>query len=277
MIKLLIGLLTVGLLAFIGYYRYGSEPLSPRSAIENGIEQVKKSAKLEPEQEQLLKVQLAISDYMAIQGQAPAALADLVPKYFDQEPKNLTTGQPYPYHREGKMPRLGAQGTKAAGNSSDKNPKVEVAANAITGDGIDFVNPNTLEADSFVYDKTGRRDPFEPFDFAATPVPVAGGTITTYTLGQLRLTAVVVGPTGERKGIVEDDQGRGYTVSNGTHIGSEGGVVISVEPASLKIVITKVDFTGKQTQSEVEMKINMGRATGVKSPPRKGASQVKSR
>ena len=267
MVKTLIGVIIFALLCVVGYYRFSSEPLDPRQTLEAGIKQVKAKTALAPEQETLLRVQLAISDYMAEHGSAPATLADLVPKYFDQEPKNPVTGEPFPYTREGKMPRLGAQTTQLASAKTPKD-KGGKEGEVKAFENSDFVNPNTMKVDEFVYDKTGKRDPFEPFDLSATPEPVQGSSLVAYTLGQLRLTAVLKAPSGENKGIVEDSQGRGYTVNVGTRIGSEGGVVVAIEPDRLKIVNTTVDFTGAETQTAVEMKINQAGPSGAKQPPK---------
>lgn len=263
MIKFLVGLLIVALLAVVGYYRFTPEPLSPRASIDAGIQQAKEKTALTPEQEMLLKVQLAISDYMAANGTAPASLADLVPKYFDTEPRNPVTNEAFPYRREGKMPKLGAQIAKAEPGKGDKpgqKKPEEGDIGLVSTDG--FVNPNTMQLDDFTYDKNGKRDPFEPFDLSATPEPVGGSSLTAYSLGQLRLTAVIVAPSGEKKGIVEDTQGRGYTVTEGTQIGNDGGVVVSIEADRLKIVVTKTDFTGQTTQNAVEMKINQAGPSG---------------
>lgn len=266
MVKLLVGLIIFALLCVVGYYRFATEPLDTRQSIDAGLKQVKEKTSLSPEQEMLLKVQLAISDYMATNGTAPATLADLVPKYFDSEPKNPVTGAVFPYRRDGKMPKLGAQTTEVAagvkpnskGTKAGKEEPLELAG----GDG--FVNPNTMQVDEFIYDRTGKRDPFEPFDLSSSPEPVGGSSLTSYSVGQLRLAAVIVAPSGEKKGIVEDAQGRGYTVSEGTHIGTEGGVIVAIEPDRLKIVVTKVDFTGKETQTVQEMKINQAGPAGQK-------------
>ena len=104
MVKFLVGLLIVALLAVVGYYRFTPEPLTARASIDAGVQQAKEKTSLSPEQEMLLKVQLAISDYMANNGTAPAHLNELVPKYFDSEPKNPVTGEAFQYKREGKMP-----------------------------------------------------------------------------------------------------------------------------------------------------------------------------
>jgi type IV pilus assembly protein PilP len=263
MYKVLVGLMILSLLAVVGYYRFNEEPLSPRAALDAGLKQVKEKTSLSPEQETLLKVQLAISDYMASHGSAPATLGDLVPKYFDQVPKNPTTGQPFPYRLEGKSPRLGAQVDRSKNvTTTAKQAATGTSSTSEVSGSEGFVNPNTMQADDFTYDKTGKRDPFEPFDFSATPAPTAGGSLTTYTLGELRLTAVVTGPTGEKKGIVEDAAGRGYTVTVGTAIGNEGGHVVSIDNDRLHILVTKTNFAGQEVQTPVEMKINQAGPSG---------------
>lgn len=263
MYKLFAGVVTLALLCAIGYYQFNPEPLNARDTIEVGLKQVKEKTNLSPEQEMLLKVQLAISDYMAKNGTAPESLADLVPHYFDQEPKNPVTGESFPYRKEGKMPKLGAQVTHVAGTAKGKGDKKGESQEIVSAD-EGFVNPNTMVPEDFVYDKTGKRDPFEPLDLATKVEVVEGNSLTTLTLGQLRLTAVITAPSGEKKGIVEDATGRGYTVSVGTKMGLEGGEVVAIEPDRLKVIVTKVDFTGKSVQSVIEIKINQAGPSGQK-------------
>lgn len=124
--------------------------------------------------------------------------------------------------------------------------------------------------ESYRYNSTNKRDPFKPYNLASTPVPKEGGALTSYSIGQLRLTAVAVSPTGERKAIVEDNQGRGYTISNGALIGKEGGKVISIEENKLIIETTRVDFTGKEIKEIKELKINLsGPAGQIQAPDKK--------
>ena len=59
------------------------------------------------------------------------------------------------------------------------------------------------------------------------------------------------------KAIVEDSHGHGYTVMEGTRIGKQGGVVVGIEKGLLKIVETKKDFTGREVQTAIEMKIQL--------------------
>lgn len=261
MIKLFVSLMVIMLLAFIGYHQTGTEPLTARGSIDAGIEQVKKGgANISAEEEQLLRVQLALSDFTATHGKAPETLAELVPKYFDSEPKDPRTGQPYPYRLEGRSPKLGAQidrsSKKKGGDTSAVGKAAVKSDDPLSALGPDFINPNTIEIDSFVYDASGKRDPFEQLDLSE-PIPEGATPLEAYSIGQLRLTAVLMDIGAKPKAIVEDSHGRGYTVMEGTRIGNQGGVVVAIEKGLLKIVETKKDFTGREVQNPIEMKIQL--------------------
>ena len=63
----------------------------------------------------------------------------------------------------------------------------------------------------YVYDPTGKRDPFQPFIAMQTPVKpteeeVPVTVLQTYDLSQLKLVAILVG-TGEGRAMVEDSYG----------------------------------------------------------------------
>lgn len=263
MYKKLAALVILALAVVAGYF-YSSQPqaLGPREMIDSGIAQVK--GKVNAEQETLLKVQLAITDYMSKKGRPPSSLAELVPLYFDSEPVNPITKEIIPYTVVNKTPKLGAQVKKAKqspeeGSPNNSTPKAQSAAGELSAG---FVNPNEFAVDEFAYDKNGRRDPFKPYDLAATPTAGPGGTLTAYSLGQLRMTGAMAGPRGEMKAIVADDQGKSYVVSEGMAIGKDGGVIVSIEEDRIAIVETKVDFTGKEIKKPMELKINAAAPSG---------------
>lgn len=251
-------------LALVAGYFYSSQAktLGPRDLIDSGVAQVK--GRLNAEQETLLKVQLAISDYMTKKGRPPSSLAELVPTYFDAEPRNPVSRELIAYSVIAGQPKLGAQ-VKMVKTSSGEGDATSLARKN-TDTGLDltsgFVNPNTLSVDEFTYDKTSRRDPFKPYDLAATPTSGPAGTLTSYSLGQLRMTGAMAGPRGEVKAIVADDQGKSYVVSEGMAIGKDGGVIVSIEEDRISIVETKVDFTGKETKKPAELKINAAAPSG---------------
>ena len=266
--RVLAALLVVLLLGVVGYYQFGDTPLDARSAIDDGIRSAKKTSNLSKEDEAMLRVQLAIVDFTGKHGQPPMSLSQLVPTYFDQIPKNPQTKKPFKYARNGASYQIGPQLTRVAsvskgsevGSSGKLNKEQTARAQLLSELDEDvFINPNAMVLDDFVYDPTGKRDPFRPFDMS--PKAVREGPLTPlerYGIGQLRLTAVLSSPDGGKTAIVEDAAGKGYTVKNGTKIGDQGGVVVNIEDDRLKILETKVDFTGTEVQNVVEMKINQG-------------------
>lgn len=276
MVKLLFGLLALALVAYIAWNRYSAEPLDSRATIEAGLEQVKSSTALDPAQEQLLRVQLAISDYMASHaGRVPDSLADLVPKYFDAVPVDPDTGEDYEYVKVDGAYRLGAQiaAAELASSSKVKGGKEKTKDESTSGAEEEFVNPNTMSIEDFVYDPSGKRNPFEPFDFSGDQehdenVP----PLERFAVGQLKVTAILR-TANSWNAIVEDQTGRGYPIRQGTRIGNNNGVVASIEKDRVNVVETNVDFTGKENKRVIQMKIQ----PTVKSPgksPKRGRARV---
>ncbi|MCC6219924.1 MAG: pilus assembly protein PilP [Deltaproteobacteria bacterium] len=259
-------LLIIASIAAMGYYKFRAKPLDARQVVEEVVQAAKASKKLSPTEEALLRVQIAVTDFAARNSTPPNSLFDLVPAYFDKVPDNPETKKPFIYERNGAdyMLRASDEPVQLALTSEDGEGQEQQTASIVANDATsaaaqgmdDFVNPNTLEEEDFVYDPSKLRDPFVPFDFS--PKANADESLTPlerYSLDQLRLTAVISDSQGRLSAIVEDSTGRGYTVGNSTKIGDSGGVIVSVEKDHLKILQTKVDFTGNETQEVIEMKI----------------------
>lgn len=83
----------------------------------------------------------------------------------------------------------------------------------------------------YFYDPRGKHDPFEsPFEVETETVGIAPAKQTVekkrmpltplqrVSLGQLKLVAIVLSPTGN-KALVEEPSGKGYVISKGTYIG----------------------------------------------------------
>ena len=113
--------------------------------------------------------------------------------------------------------------------------------------------PPTEEPAPFVYDPTGKRDPFRPFDFSPPAATDESKTpLERYALGQLKLTAVLDG-IAEPAAIVENAAGKGFTVKKGTKIGPNNGEVVEIRKDRLIIVETTTDFTGQTRSATVEL------------------------
>ena len=107
-------------------------------------------------------------------------------------------------------------------------------------------------------DRTDRRDPFRPPRLGAGTTAALEGKGTPlerYELGQLRLVAVIYGNT-QSRAVVEDDQGLGYIVKQGTRIGPNGGEVASIDRGRMVVREMYVDFYGERrpTETVLEMK-----------------------
>ncbi|MBL7661845.1 pilus assembly protein PilP [bacterium] len=256
-----------GLRAYIRSRHTGNNEATIRTAIDNGVEKAKRQKPLSGEEEALLRIQLALVDYIANFGSPPDTLSLLIPRYFDALPSNPRTGKPFTYQKTGTFYSLNIDSTDpklAIKTQSPTNQGQQTAgAEILSGDTIDlskveFINPNTMELEDFVYDPTGKRDPFEPFDFSRRLDEEGKTPLERYELGQLRLTAVLGDTGGSPRAIVEDESGRGYTVGTGAKIGKSGGTIVSIEKDRIKILETKVDFAGQETQNIKEMKLYKG-------------------
>ena len=236
--RYIIGLVAIIGLAFWGY-SISSEPelMDPKAALNDGIAQVKKSVDITPEQEELLRIQLALADYIASNGVAPDTLDSLVPKYFDSIPRDSKTGKSLAYQKSGFGFKLGAQ-VDAIKTTSRKDKILTDLA---------MVNPNTLDIGHFTYDPTGKRDPFESFDFSPDgKIDMSKPPLERYALGQLKVTAILSDfkIAGNRTAIVEDATGKGYSIRKGTRLGNRDGVVVAIDEDKIHVVESIVDFTG---------------------------------
>lgn len=90
-------LLLIGVFVVQTYFAGESENqlASPREHLANQLEQTKKQNNLQPEQEILARIHLAVIDYrLRHGGVSPASVNDLVPLYFDSVPIDPVTKKP---------------------------------------------------------------------------------------------------------------------------------------------------------------------------------------
>lgn len=108
----------------------------------------------------------------------------------------------------------------------------------------------------YVYDATGKRDPFRSFvlEEAARKNKGERGPLEQFELGQLALQAVVWG-TDKPRALVTDPQGRGYIVKEGTPIGKSSGEVTQIGADMVVVREIYEDTTGVRTEKNIEMRI----------------------
>ena len=107
----------------------------------------------------------------------------------------------------------------------------------------------------YVYDPTGKRDPFQPFIAAQTAIKPAGEEIPVtplqkYDLSQLKLVAIIVG-AGEGSAMVEDSEGKGYIIKKGVYVGTNFGKVKTVLKDRVIIEERYKDYTGQVKEKEI--------------------------
>ena len=116
-----------------------------------------------------------------------------------------------------------------------------------------------------LYDPRGKRDPFVSFikveerrkagiDTASLP------PLQRYDLGELKFVGVIWTKKGAR-GLVEDAEGKGYSVMVGTRIGRSGGVVSRITG---KEILVREEFVGNRGEKIVkESGIQLTTAGGI--------------
>ena len=215
-----------------------------------------------------VKLQLALRDYQVKNKDLPDSLEQLVPGYFDSVPLDPETGEPFQYTKLedgrfylGDPPSSDDEGTiKVAGKSKKKKGKGKSLLG--TDDGLSqddqaavlaMLNNEEDTEEDFVYDPSGKRDPFRSFDFSPKQVEPVGDTpLEQFGYKDLQLTAVLEG-MGDPRAIVETPQGKGYTVEVGSKIGLMGGKIMKIEPDRLMILETTVDWDKQKRTRTVEM------------------------
>ena len=103
-----------------------------------------------------------------------------------------------------------------------------------------------------LYDPRGKRDPFVSFIRVDERRKAGAGTallppLQRYDLGELKFVGVIWTKKGAL-GLVEDAEGKGYSVTVGTRIGRSGGVVSRITG---KEILVKEEFVGHRGEKIV--------------------------
>lgn len=114
----------------------------------------------------------------------------------------------------------------------------------------------TTQTDEYRYITQGKRDPFRSFvlDQSNQVAEEERGPLEQFDVSQLTVVAVVWG-TGRARAMIEDPSGRGYIIQEGTPIGKNDGYVVRISDNSVLVEETYVDFSGEETNNEIEMRV----------------------
>jgi hypothetical protein len=109
----------------------------------------------------------------------------------------------------------------------------------------------------YVYDSTGKRDPFRNFKWERPDrlrEREVTGPLEQFDLSQLSLIAVVW-KTGNARALIQDPSGGSYIVAEGARIGKNEGFVIAIDDNLVKVKETYVDFLGRETTKDIELRM----------------------
>ena len=125
---------------------------------------------------------------------------------------------------------------------------------------VDEGEKEAVPASIYVYSPVGKRDPFQNV-FAVkevTPVKVPGGKPTPlqrWPIDKLKLVLTVTG-TASPLAMVEDPDGRGWTVHIGSFVGQNWGKVSSIQRDQIVVTETITDHaTGRVYPQSVPIKV----------------------
>lgn len=117
----------------------------------------------------------------------------------------------------------------------------------------------TEEEQKYVYDPTGKTDPFKSFlakqeELEEKKRRKPKTYLETLELSQLELIAIITGPKGNFA-MVRDSKGIGHVIKKGTAIGTNGGVVDRITDKEVIIKEEYRDFRGNKKFRVIKKKI----------------------
>lgn len=266
------GVLAVVQIGAIFFMSKGEAPAAtPKESIDLAVSKLKN---LSPDRREMMKVQIAIADFMAKhQGVPPKTLNELVGPYFQSIPLDPATNKPFKYTVDGKRYLLGDK--PAAASSQQQPSKAGIPGTTSANPGQQkTLSPQELDAarDELLsvltqddsqknppYDPVGKKDPFKPFEIAPKDTNLNPHTaLETIPLEKLSYSAYVESDS-EPKAIIETSEGRGYTATKGMKIGTNQGEITDILPNKVVVVETQTDFTGQKQSRTFEIPIGVKR------------------
>ncbi len=103
----------------------------------------------------------------------------------------------------------------------------------------------------------GFPSPFEPFFKEKKPLKTSvrpRSPLEKWSLKELKLTGIV-SKGSKRWALIEDPSGKGYFVSRGTRIGSNGGYIAKIGKDYILVKEKVVDFLGKERTREIKISL----------------------
>ncbi len=114
-------------------------------------------------------------------------------------------------------------------------------------------------AEPVLYNPAGKRDPFTPFikppkTMPSAELPVGPPSLQTQDIGSFKYVGMIWSPRAVRA-LVEDVEGRGYTVTVGSRLGRGGAVVTRISDKEIMVKEEFKDYTGATVVRESSLKL----------------------
>lgn len=225
-------------------YKEENKPLEFKDAMNQAVHA---NSKIDPEQRDVIRINLALNDYRIKNGEYPDSLTKLVPSYFSDLPLDPDTGEAFLYKQTNNSFLLGQRAIESVG-VEEKSEEEQVNEEEIL-----LASLNTFNQDIFIYDVTDKRDPFRSYDLSKYQPNKGGETpLEKFDYPAFKLTAVLL-DSGEPKAIIEDGHGRGHTIKLGTKIGLYDGVIHEIKEDRIIIMEKTIDFIGEENTRLIEI------------------------
>lgn len=124
-----------------------------------------------------------------------------------------------------------------------------------------LAGPKKSKPSSYVYDPTGKPDPFKPFILevkrSKEEADKALQPLQRYELSQLKLVAIIWNIDNPRA-LVEDSAGKGYIITKGSYVGNNQGKVTGILENEIVITEEAADIFGETKTKETRIKLRTG-------------------
>lgn len=149
-------------------------------------------------------------------------------------------------------------------NFTQEKLKPEVMTAVCEGPGLPFVAklpgmPKKTGASGYLYDSTGKPDPFKPFivEVARTKEVATKflQPLQRYEYSQLKLVGIIWNIDNPRA-LLEDAAGKGYIISKGAYVGKNGGKVSEILTNEVIITEEETNVLGETKTKEIKIKLH---------------------
>jgi Tfp pilus assembly protein PilP len=154
---------------------------------------------------------------------------------------------------------VGCAKEEPVGQQVVKKPVAKKVADAQAAPPVADNTAKAKVAEVPAYDAAGRRDPFAPFlkppvKAPVAEVPVGPPSLLNQDLGAFRYVGMIWTARGVR-GLVEDVEGKGYTVTVGSRLGHGSAVVTRITNKEIVVREEFKDYAGATVVRESPLKL----------------------